>query len=69
VKVLLRNQETGQYYAGADGWSASSSGAHDFTTVGSASQLALTSKLKRMEVVLHYEHPPCDLVLPLMQEA
>ena len=67
-KVFLRNREAGQYYAGSNRWSANSSEAHDFETVESAIELARTQKLTEMEVVLNYDDPACDLVLPLRQE-
>lgn len=62
--VLLRNQETGQYYAGLNGWVGNCAGAHDFGAVENATQLARTEKLAGMEVVLRYDDPVCDLVLP-----
>ena len=43
--------------------------AHDFETVESAIELARTQRLADMEVVLHYDDPACDLVLPLKQGA
>ena len=43
--------------------------AHDFETVESAIELAWTRKLAGMEVVLRYNDPACDLVLPLRKEA
>jgi len=66
-KVFLRNRETGQYYAGSNGWSGNPSVAHEFDTVESAIELARTQRLADMEVVLKYDDPPCDLVLPLKQ--
>jgi hypothetical protein len=68
TKVLLRNQETGQYYLGSKGWSANAAMAQDFDTVESASNVAWTQRLSGLEVVLRYEDPACDLVLPLRQE-
>ena len=67
-RVFLRNRETGQYYTTSNGWSGNGSEAHDFETVESAIEFARTQKLADMEVVLHYEDPACDLVLPLKQE-
>jgi len=67
--VFLRNRETGNYYAGSNGWSGNSSKAHDFETVENAIELARTQKLAYMEVVLQYDDPACDLVLPLREEA
>jgi len=68
MKVFLRNRETGQYCAGSNGWSAKSSMAQDFETINSATQFARTQKLTGMEVVLRYDDPACDLVLPLWQQ-
>ena len=66
--VLLRNKETGQYYAGPAGWVRDCAAAHDFETVEGAVQSARTQKLAGAEVVLRYEDPACDLVLPVRQE-
>ena len=67
-KVFLRNLETGQYYAGSNGWSGNTSVAREFDNVESAIELARTQRLADMEVMLHYDDPACDLVLPLKQE-
>ena len=69
AQAFLRNRETGQYYAGSNGWSGSSSVAHDFETVESAAQLARNRGLAGIEVVVRFDNPGCDLVLPLRQEA
>ena len=68
-KVFLRKRETAQYYAGSNGWSGSSSVAHDFETVESATQFAKTEGLAGMEVVLRYDDTGCDLILPLRSPA
>jgi len=68
AQAFLRNRETGHYYSGSNAWSGSSSEAHDFETVESAIEFARTQRLADMEVVLHYDNPACDLVLPLKQE-
>jgi hypothetical protein len=67
--VFLRHRESGQYYAGSNGWSGSSSVAHDFETMESAAQLARNRGLAGIEVVVRFDNPGCDLVLPLRQEA
>jgi hypothetical protein len=69
MKVFLRHRETNHYYAGSIGWSGNTSVAHDFETVESAIQLSRAQNLADMEVVLRYEDPACDLVLPLRLEA
>ena len=68
AQAFLRNRETGQYYTTSNGWSGNGSEAHDFETVESAIDLARTQKLADMEVVLHYDDPACDLVLPLRHQ-
>lgn len=69
AKVLLRNRETGQFYAGSNGWSGHTSVAHDFDTVESATHFARTERLAGMEVVLRSDDTGCDLILPLRQQA
>ncbi len=54
-----------QYYAGKTGWSGNSSVAHDFATVERASKFANSQQLADMEIVLHYDDPICELVLPV----
>jgi hypothetical protein len=68
MQVFLRNRETRQHYSGSNGWSGNISLAHNFETVESAVELARTQRIADMEVVLHYDGPDCDLVLPLKQE-
>jgi hypothetical protein len=69
AKVFLRNRATGQYYTGSTGLSGNSSVAHDFGAVESATQFAKTERLAGMEVVLRYDDPGCDLILPLRPPA
>jgi hypothetical protein len=69
MKVYLRNRQTGEYYAGPNGWSGNSSVAHEFETVERAVACTRTQNLAGMEVVLRYDYPVCDLVLPVRQEA
>ena len=69
MKVLLRNQHNGHYYAGQNEWSTKSSSAYDFEEVQSAVRFVRTQQLKGIEAVLRYDDPACDLVLPLSEEA
>jgi hypothetical protein len=68
AQAFLRNRETGQYYTASKGRSGNGSKAHDFKTVESAIEWARTQRFGDVEVVLHYDDPACDLVLPLKQE-
>ena len=67
TKVFLRNRQTGQCYVGPNGRGWNGASAHDFGTVENAVELARTQKLTDMEVVLHYDDPARDLVLPVRQ--
>jgi hypothetical protein len=69
TKVFLRCRGTGQYYAWANVWSDNTSVAHEFDTVEGAAMVARIRGLAGMEVVVHEDDPPCDLVLPLRQPA
>jgi hypothetical protein len=68
MSVFLRNREGGQYYAEPNGRCPNGPVAHDLKTVESAIELARTQTLADMEVVMRYDDPACDLVLPLKQE-
>jgi len=68
MKVLLRNRETGQYYAGSNGWSGDSSGAPDFDTVESATEFAKTERLAGLEVLVR-DNFGYEMILPLREEA
>ena len=63
--IILRDSLTGLYYGGNQTWSAEVSGAMDFDSVHTAASVALEEKLESASVVLRYEEPACELVLPL----
>jgi len=65
MRVLLRDAATGQFYAAPDRWEPSRSLAFDFSTVEGATHCGRRLRLARMEVVLAYDDPHCDLVLPI----
>jgi hypothetical protein len=65
MKVLLRKTETSLYYVGTNQWTADSSSARDFEQVEDAIQLHRDEQLTGVEVVLSYDDPRCDLVLPI----
>jgi hypothetical protein len=68
AQVFLRNSETGLWYAGADRWVAGSGGGRDFGTVEEAIDCWRGMGVDGVEVVLHYDDPQCDLVLPLSEQ-
>jgi hypothetical protein len=67
ARVLLRNRETGQYFADSLGWTTNCAQAYDFYKVEDAAEFGRTKNLAGMEVVLRYEDFACDLVLPVTQ--
>jgi hypothetical protein len=69
MKVLLRDAATGHFYAAPDRWETSRSLAFDFVTVEDATHCGRRLQRARMEVVLAYDDPLCDLVLPIAVES
>jgi hypothetical protein len=65
MKVLLRNHETHLYCGENGGWTANSKQARDFGEMEQAIQFQTAERLSGMEVILSYNDPVCDLVLPL----
>ena len=67
-QVLLRKSETGLWYAGPNRWVSGCSGAREFGTVEEAIGVWRGLGVDGMEVVLHYDDPQCNLVLPLREQ-
>ncbi len=65
MKVFLRNTQTGQYYRGPAEWTRYPSRALDFEQLSRATQLAVASHLKNVEVLLSYDQPDYNIVVPL----
>lgn len=65
MKVLLRKSKTSLYYAGGDEWTTDAARAQDFDQVDRAIQHRQCVQLADVEVVLSFDDPLCDLVLPL----
>lgn len=63
---MLRKRETGLWYAGPDRWVTRASEAREFTSVeeGVSFGREIGSGVG-LEVVLRYDAPECDLVLPV----
>ena len=68
MKVLLRNTATRLYYVGNGEWTPDSRQARGFEQVEEAVLCHRAERLTAMEVVLRYDDPQCDLVLPLRPE-
>ena len=65
MRIILRDSLTGLYYGGNQTWCAGVSGAMNFDSFQKAALVALEEKLETANVVLRYEEPTCELVLPL----
>jgi len=63
--VLLRNARIGLYYAGRKHWVGSPATAADLQTIERAAELSRDENFEQMEIVVGYEDPVCELVLPL----
>jgi hypothetical protein len=64
MKVLLRNIVTGQYYQGPARWTPDPQAAEDLKQASRAVQFIFDSHLEDVEVVLSYDDPRYNIVLP-----
>ena len=64
-KVYLKSGETGLWYIGPAEWAEGCHGAIEFQTVTEAMRFGRGLAIKGLVVVLHYDDPACDLVLPV----
>jgi len=65
MKVLLRKAKTSLYYAGTDQWATDPRQARDFDQVEEAIRLQREEHLMDVEVVLSFDDPLCNCVLPI----
>ena len=64
-EVLLRNRKSGRFYAGHAGWVNAKKDALDFERIELAEAVASAERLEGVEIVLVYNHPDCELSLPV----
>ena len=65
MKVVLRNAKIGLYYAGPKHWASNLEAAVDLGTIERATELSRAEDFAEMEVLVDYDDPACELVLPL----
>jgi CheY-like chemotaxis protein len=65
-KVLLRNRDSKTYYAARSTWVSDKQGALDFERIELAEAVATAKQLNEVEIVLAYDHPLCELSLPVL---
>ena len=65
MKVLLRNTQTNQFYRGPDEWTPDEQEALDLKQTSRAVELIFNAGLEKVEVLLCYEDPQYNIVLPV----
>ena len=65
MKVVLRNSRVGLYWAGRQHWVGKAEAATDLGTIEHAAELSREENFEEMEIVVDYDDPTCEQVLPL----
>jgi hypothetical protein len=65
MKVFLRNTQTGWYYQEPSKWTPAQEEALDLAQVARAVERIFEAHLENMEILLCYDDPRYDLVLPV----
>ncbi len=68
MRVLLRSADTKLYCSGSGHWGDNPAEAVDFEEIERAAQVCRKEGWRNMEVVLDYENPVCELVLPVKSD-
>ena len=66
MKVLLRNTQTGLFYAGPDQWTQERSEALDFEATDRALDIVSEAKLKAMEVLMHFDDTHFEIPMTIV---
>ncbi|MGO8929417.1 MAG: hypothetical protein ACLQU3_21330 [Limisphaerales bacterium] len=65
MKVFLRNTQTGWFYQEPSKWTHEQEAAQDLAQVARAVELIFAAHLENVEILLCYDDPRYDLVLPV----
>jgi hypothetical protein len=65
MKVFLRDTQTGWYYQKPSTWTPEQEAAQDLAQVASAVELIFEAHLENVEILLCYDDPRYDLILPV----
>jgi hypothetical protein len=65
MKVFLRNTQTGWYYQEPSKWAPAQEAAQNLAQVARAVELIFAAHLDNVEILLCYDDPRYDLVLPV----
>ena len=66
MRVLLRDHETGHFYAGPGKWTEDDSEAWDFQKTDSAMDAVWEAKLPAMEVLVRFDNPVLEIPLRIV---
>ncbi len=66
MKILLRDTQTGLFYAGPNQWTTGQDTAQDFKTPDVALNVVDESKLNTMEIVVHFDDAAFDVPLTIV---
>jgi hypothetical protein len=65
MKVFLRSTQNGWYYKGPSKWTPEPQAAQDLGQTARAVALIFEAHLENVEILLSYDNPRYDLVLPV----
>jgi hypothetical protein len=68
MRVTLRHAVIGLYYAGRKLWVGNPDSALDLETIEGATELVRDESFGDMDIVVTYDDPCCELVLPLRRK-
>jgi hypothetical protein len=66
MKILLRDTQTGLFYAGPNQWIEAQDAACDFKTPDVALDVVDQSKLRTLEIVVHFDDAAFDVPLTIV---
>ena len=66
MKILLRDTETGLFYAGPNQWTTGEDAAQDFKTPDVALDLVDESRIHAMEIVVHFDDAAFEVPLTIV---
>jgi hypothetical protein len=68
MRVILRHAGIGLYYAGRKHWVGEAGSALDLETIERATELSREEAFEEMEIIVTYDDPSCEMVLPLARK-
>jgi len=66
MKILLRDTQTGLFYAGPNQWTTGQDTAQDFKTPDVALNVVDESKLNTMEIIVNFDDAAFDVPLTIV---